>query len=89
MVLVRAWSKNPGISLREMRREARWVCSSGGVMMRDGGRGNRINGKIGFEKAMQATRISVLVLLASMYLSRERKQGSTMISEIEYLEEHP
>lgn len=58
--------KVPGkVSMREMKREARREISSvGGTTEKVVGRGERMNGKMGFVNAMQATRMSVLCLLA-------------------------
>lgn len=58
--------KVPGeVSIREMKREPRREISSvGGITEKVVGRGERRNGKMGFVNAMQATRMSVLYLLA-------------------------
>lgn len=59
-------SKRPGVvSMRLMRREARRETSScGGITVKVVGRGVRMKGKMGLVNAMQATRMSVLFLLA-------------------------
>lgn len=66
MVLHISGPKAPGeVSIREMKREARRETSSvGGITEKVVGRGERRNGKMGFVNAMQATRMSVLWLLA-------------------------